>query len=604
MESIKSHFKHFAILVFFIMGVCACEKHDDVKIESFLECRTQSLEFLASSGSAEVKFSTNMDWTINSDGDWCKLSNSSGKGNKDLTIPITVTVEENKSMDSRTCNIVISTKEFNHTIAVTQLPTGALIIDQKEYVIDHSAQTVTIELKTNMDFELAIEKSCQNWIKLSQTKGLSAQTITFEISENEEDADRTGHIQFYQTETGSASETVTITQKKVDQGHGGEESLYSISSTKTFNNIDSYASVMSIDDGLKAQLPTILFMFKMIAPYYKEPVRMINIEYASSDMDGSPCRMSASVMIPEKAFTDGRTIRGLILSNPIFTIRNEDCATSIPDMFGVLTWLNYAIVIPDTYGFGVSNGHFPAYLNKDVCAYCNIDAIKAAQQLFEDNNLKINDYSLNLGYSLGAYTSLATEKYIAENPDCGISFDKTILGSGCYDILATFEDFPKIGCVDATPLIVLSSISINETEHLGIDYSNLFKGTILEKYKEWCISRSYTRPELSALFDGKTIYDIMTDDFLNHTGETYDKIKASAKKNSLVSGWTPAPGSNFFIYHSKADDYITYRCFEELQDNFEANPGDYTVTYTTSESSGHLSGALDYAIGLILPQLK
>lgn len=157
----------------------------------------------------EVEVQQNVNYTVEIDEackDWIKQG-----GTKALsTDKVTFTIAANASYDKREGKITFkqSNGDLTCTVTVQQAQLDA-IITQSTYDISYEQQSLGIEVKSNVEFEVL---SQVDWIKYVETKALSSSTITVSIDANESYDGRTGTIVIKQ-KNGNISETVSIKQK-------------------------------------------------------------------------------------------------------------------------------------------------------------------------------------------------------------------------------------------------------------------------------------------------------------------------------------------------------------------------------------------------------
>lgn len=181
--------------------------------KTILSVGTQTLTFDNQGGSQTVSITANKVWSVTPDKSWCKVSPSSGDGSSNSNVSLSVTCEPNGTYDARTCTITVICEELTATISVTQAETTGLIVSQKDFSLNNEAQTVSFEVRTNVDFMVTVDGDATSWIKVQSTKGLSSNNVVLAISENKDYLSRTGKVTIKDV-AGSLSETVTIVQSE------------------------------------------------------------------------------------------------------------------------------------------------------------------------------------------------------------------------------------------------------------------------------------------------------------------------------------------------------------------------------------------------------
>ena len=130
---------------------------------------------------------------------------------------ITLTVDANDTYDARTGKVTV--KQTNGTltgeIIVNQAVNYGILVDPEEISISKDAQTVEVEVRHNVEYEIVIPDAAKDWVSIAGTKGLSSQVVTFSIAENTKYLDRETAIAFKQ-KGGDLTGTVKIVQAQTD----------------------------------------------------------------------------------------------------------------------------------------------------------------------------------------------------------------------------------------------------------------------------------------------------------------------------------------------------------------------------------------------------
>lgn len=182
----------------------SCEK------EPILEVSQSSLTFIDQGGTQSISFSTNKDWTASVSGGtgWCTITPASG--NSDIKT-ISVTTVANTTYDDRTATITINAEELSKVITITQPKNRAIILTKDSYEVGTSGGNISVELNSNIEYDVTIPTENQTWITNTTTKGLITSTLTFAIASNETYDSRKGKI-IIKDKTTTLADTVNITQ--------------------------------------------------------------------------------------------------------------------------------------------------------------------------------------------------------------------------------------------------------------------------------------------------------------------------------------------------------------------------------------------------------
>ena len=188
-------------------------KPEEVKAEITLDSSIVSngLSFGVASGEQIVSFSANTNWTLSvasttSGATWCKASATSGsKGNATVKF----TIDENTSYDDRSVSVTIKAGTASKTFTITQKGADALLVTTNKYEVAQEGGKIEVEVKANINYELAISETAKDWITESKSRALTTHKHIFEIALNEDSEKREGEITF---KSGDKVETVKVYQ--------------------------------------------------------------------------------------------------------------------------------------------------------------------------------------------------------------------------------------------------------------------------------------------------------------------------------------------------------------------------------------------------------
>ena len=195
----------FAVIAASVLSFSSCEKATVLSVDQ------QLLTFNESGGSQIIALTANKPWTASSDQGWCKVTPSAGEDAANSRISINC--DPNTTYDTRYCNITFTCAELTKTVSVTQDESEGMLISQTDFDISNEAQQVSVEVKANVKFSVAVDDACKSWIRHSATKGLTMSTVILDISKNEDYDGREGRVTISQTD-GSLFSTIKIRQSQ------------------------------------------------------------------------------------------------------------------------------------------------------------------------------------------------------------------------------------------------------------------------------------------------------------------------------------------------------------------------------------------------------
>ncbi len=203
-----------------------------------------------------VEVRANVEFEVKPNVDWIKHVETKGL----KTSQIVLDIAANEEYDGREGTVVVKQKngDLEGVITIKQEQNYGILVSQSEYSVSNEAQTIDVEVKYNVDFDVVIPDSCKDWISVVGTKGLSSRDYTIAIAKNESYDNREGSITFKQ-KNGSLSGTVSVYQSQTD-GIIAEKKEYVVSAEKQQLSIKVAANVgyqIIIDEGCRDWLSQI-----------------------------------------------------------------------------------------------------------------------------------------------------------------------------------------------------------------------------------------------------------------------------------------------------------------------------------------------------------
>lgn len=160
----------------------------------------------AEGGSATFTVTANGTWYIQGAKAWCQISPAKGEAGE-TTVEVRV-VENPTLYEDRNTTLSVS----GENLTVTQKKVNAIILSQDKFTVPMKGDTVSIEVKHNVDLEVVIPEESAGWIsQLIPSKALATTNYSFIIGKNEGLETRSGQIIFKDKAT-TAADTVYIFQ--------------------------------------------------------------------------------------------------------------------------------------------------------------------------------------------------------------------------------------------------------------------------------------------------------------------------------------------------------------------------------------------------------
>ena len=165
----------------------------------------------ATGGPLDFSVNTNVDFSVETSASWIRQVDTRGLVEK----PLHFIIAENIAETLREGVITLRSGELEQEIKVTQegkAEIPLLVLGQTAYTVKSAGETITVELQTNVDYEIRI---FADWVAEVQTRSFSSHVHTFTVAANGIYDSRTAEILFVNEEKG-ISEKVTITQAQQD----------------------------------------------------------------------------------------------------------------------------------------------------------------------------------------------------------------------------------------------------------------------------------------------------------------------------------------------------------------------------------------------------
>lgn len=161
-----------------------------------------------------VGVKANVQFDVTSQADWIKFIET-----KALTpSTIVLDIEANESYDNRTGTVVVKqiNGDLTSTITINQHQTDGLFVTPTSAEVSNAAQTVSLEIKDNVSYNVVIPDDAKSWISVqsnTQTKALNDDMVVLSIERNKLYEEREASITIKQVD-GPLAETVKIIQQK------------------------------------------------------------------------------------------------------------------------------------------------------------------------------------------------------------------------------------------------------------------------------------------------------------------------------------------------------------------------------------------------------
>ncbi len=253
--------------------------------------------------------------------------------------------------------------------------------------------------------------------------------------------------------------------------------------------------------------------------------------------------------------------------------------------------LGYLTIMPDHIGYGISNDQRHPYELKDAYTNATYDLLLASHDFLSNKGMEIPEPLFLVGYSNGAYASLALHQFIEE--ESAFEITETIVGAGAYDktrfvksLLSTDQDLDFLG----TYLWVLDVY--NKT------YPNLnrpWNEYLQEPYASQVTALGDLSSSVPHELIDLNVKNLFLDTFIKGILENTDEAFLNALVDNDVLNWTPIAPIN--LYHGTKDNFVFPLNSENAFEQFQSNGA--TVSYHPLEEESHNSAAIPFFIEVL-----
>ena len=295
---------------------------------------------------------------------------------------------------------------------------------------------------------------------------------------------------------------------------------------------------------------------------YERKMHRIDIVYQTKDPEGNPCKMSGVIIIPRDVLDGEQICDGIVLYNHYTQMAKKDAPSRGYAQGEDLVLANplnpnYIMVIPDFYGFGITEDKDQWYCFGDANGHASIDCLLAAKELLSERNIPQGKYLVNAGYSSGGYDAIAAQKVRDMEYQDKVSFDRTVVGGLPFDLKEAYSAFIR-NKDDAWHVFGLLMIvdSYNRHANLGFTPEQMLKSPYAEKFDEWMHSGKYSTATIWAETQGKKVSDVVQEPFLTFDSPEYNQLCEAFNKYALMNNWEPDPTQKYGVFHFYKDNTV------------------------------------------------
>lgn len=265
------------------------------------------------------------------------------------------------------------------------------------------------------------------------------------------------------------------------------------------------------------------------------------------------------------------------------------CIRTIETISGTL---GYVSILPDLIGCGSTEELPISYLQHDNAARVSADLRRAAEELIREKyNKTISNKSLLFGYSLGGSVSWALARYYAKHPELGVDVKEIYIGGGAYNPEIALQAFTS---TRYSQYAILPNIlySMDYYDKLSLDFNTIFRGKLLENYRDWCTGQVPIAELTQRL--GYDIGEYINVDFLSDGNPVKQRVMKAVATKNISNDWVPT--GKVHMYASRNDTYVPRECSDQLYEYLQSVGA--KVDYTLLEED-HVMGGLVMGLSVV-----
>ena len=306
--------------------------------------------------------------------------------------------------------------------------------------------------------------------------------------------------------------------------------------------------------------------------------------YMSTDIDGSPIKLSGKVILP----ADGKFKRFIVVSH--YTIGSDiEAPSRCFPLEAVIAPLGYAMIFPDYIGYGVTASRPHPYLVMDLTAKNVTDMYFAVKPFLEAAGVRPeHDDIFLMGYSQGGATTMEVQRELELNhPE--VEIRRNFAGGGPYDIVATYDNFVTTNVASYPCAVPLVLQGMKEGAGLDLDLKKMTTPLVYEHIDEWFNSKKYPTSMLNQLLGTKVTSELISEEGRDRTSDMVAKLYKVMTNNSIAQqSWTPeAP---VYMFHSMDDDVVLYLNAQLAKNQWKNS----NITYNFGHYGGHIKACVRF----------
>ena len=341
----------------------------------------------------------------------------------------------------------------------------------------------------------------------------------------------------------------------------------------------------------------------------EKKLTIINFNYPSTDPNGNPVMLSASIIIGDEVQpndadnTDNaaeKAAKGFLIYNHFTVYEASECPTKGDTKFPeMVAGSGLIAVAADYYGFGNTEDKPQAYCMPSTNARASVDALLQAKILLANMGYSWGTALFNIGYSQGAQTAMGVVRLLTEEyPDIKLNY--TVAGGGPYDISETYRILLSTEQTEMPSTVIGTVLAYNHFLNMGISCKQMFKEPLLSNVDEWVLSKKYTREQIDKKVATQTVSEFLSDELCDLNTDISKRFINEFQKENLCTGWSPRSNEKIFLLHQKNDATVpienTKKMVQFLKEKGVNVEFYYNDAIIDKSLGAHENGAIPFAI--------
>ena len=315
------------------------------------------------------------------------------------------------------------------------------------------------------------------------------------------------------------------------------------------------------------------------------------VAYWSQDPQGDSLLVSGRIYLPKH-----RYLNGIIIANHYTMASDVEVPSNMLSMESMLVMKDYAVIMPDYVGYGLSRDEVHPYLHWRSAAQTAVDMLRRMPALLDHYGYSYPMDVIVSGYSQGGAVALGVARMIEEmgeqdkwqDNEIDWTVRKLYAGAGPYDPAATYVhsvNHGTIGMPAAIPLIVLG---LCDAYDLPCSAEDFFVEPLLSNYEDWVLSKQYTVGEINQRMGSTRMTELMTAEALDMNSPIARMLYEVLRWNSNVGYDLQSPA---YFLHSVDDVVVPLINTANLINNM---PNDEDISYDIDHYGSHMEASIPF----------